>query len=297
MTLSTEFIHSNYTAMKNKLLAFGIVGLTGIMLSSFSFVQKRDESQEPKNVRHIKMTKIENGKKMELDTVLTGNDVFIWDGDTINPDRHVGKYSSSGLDKMQRVDVTVDRKNGKENVMIFKHRGGRSGEPMIWNMDTNDDMEIITDDNDSLGKRIVVRKRMRDGVEDHMSFRNGNHDMLVPPPPPVPPMPPFPHMKVMKMQHAGRIIDLNDPDIVSYKKKDVKGGMEKIEIIRKKSDDHENMTFDFNSDSELLAPEPPEAPEFNWDSKSDSIRMKVIEKRKVIKGKDGKEIEVKVETE
>jgi hypothetical protein len=57
------------------------------------------------------------------------------------------------------------------------------------------------------------------------------------------------------------------------------------------------MTFDFNSDTELMAPEPPEAPEFNWESDGDSIRMKVIEKRKVIKGKDEKEIEVKVETE
>lgn len=285
--------------MKNKLLSFGIVGLTGVLLSSFMLAQKGDGAQDPKKSRHIKMIKIENGKKMELDTVFTNDDVFVWKGDTVNPIKHTGKYSSSGSDKMQRVDVKVDRQDGKEKVMIFKHRGGKSGEPMIWNMDSGDDMEIITEDVDSVGKRIVVRKRMNDGVEDHLSFRNGDFDMLVPPPPPppVPPMPPFSHMKVMKMQHTGQIIDLNDPNIVSYKKKDVKGGMEKIEIIRKKSENQENMTFDFNGDPELLVPEPPEAPEFNWESDGDSIRMKVIEKRKVIKGKDGKEIEVKVEIE
>jgi hypothetical protein len=123
--------------------------------------------------------------------------------------------------------------------------------------------------------------------------------MLVPPPPPppAPPVPPFPHMKVMKMQHGGQTIDLNDPNIVSYKKKDVKGGMEKIEIIRKKSENQENMMFNFNGDSELMVPEAPEAPEFNWESEGDSIRMKIIEKRKVIKGKNGKEIEINVETE
>lgn len=285
--------------MKNKLLSFGIVGLTGVLLSSFMLAQKGDGAQDPKKSRHIKMIKIENGKKMELDTVFTNDNVFVWKGDTVNPPKHTGKFNSSGSGKMQRVDVKVDRQDGKEKVMIVKHRGGKSGEPMIWNMDSGDDMEIITEDVDSVGKRIVVRKRMNNGIEDHMSFRNGDYDMLVPPPPPppVPPMPPFSHMKVMKMQHAGQIIDLNDPNIVSYKKKDVKGGMEKIEIIRKKSENQENMTFDFNGDPELLVPEPPEAPEFNWESDGDSIRMKVIEKRKVIKGKDGKEIEVKVETE
>jgi hypothetical protein len=285
--------------MKNKLLSFGIVGLTGVLLSSFMLAQKGDEIQEPKKSRHIKLTKIENGKKMELDTAFTNENVFVWQGDTVNPPKHAVKYSSSGSDKMQQVDVKVDRKDGKEKVMIIKHRGGKSGEPMILNMDSGDDMEIVTEDIDSNGKHIVVRKRMKDGVEDHMSFRNGDFDMLVPPPPPqpVPPMPPFPHMKVMKMQHAGQIIDLNDPNIVSYKKKDVKGGLEKIEIIRKKSENQENMTFDFNDDYELMAPEPPEAPEFNWESDGDSIHLKVIEKRKVIKGKEGKEIEVKVETE
>lgn len=286
--------------MKNKLLSFGTIGLTGALLSSFMLVQKGDETQEPKKSRHIKMTKIENGKKMELDTVLTGDDVFVWNGDTVNPVKHIGKFSSSGLDKMHQVDVKVDRQDGKEKVMIIKHRGGKSGEPMIWNMDSGDDMEIVTEDNDSVEKRIVVRKRLKDGTTDHLIFRNDGRDMLVPPPPPippVPPVPPFPHMKVMKMQHAGQTIDLNDPNIVSYKKKDVKGGMEKIEILRKKSENQENVMFNFNDDSEFRIPEPPEAPEFNWESGGDSIRMKIIEKRKVIKGQNGKEIEIKVETE
>jgi hypothetical protein len=202
--------------MKNKLLSFGIVGLSGIMLSSFMLVQKGDESQEPKKSRHIKMIKMEKGKKMELDTVFTNDNVFVWKGDTVNPPKHAGIFNSSGSDKMQQVDVKVDRKDGKEKVMIIKHQGGKSGEPMIWNMDSGDDMDIVTEDIDSNGKHIVVRKRMKDGAEDHLIFRNDGNEMLVPPPPPppVPPMPPFPHMKVMKMQHAGQIIDLNDPNIV-----------------------------------------------------------------------------------
>ena len=49
--------------MKNKLLSVGLVGLTGVLLSSFMLVQKDGEPQEPKKSRHIKMVKIEDGKK------------------------------------------------------------------------------------------------------------------------------------------------------------------------------------------------------------------------------------------
>lgn len=110
------------------------------------------------------MTKIENGKKMELDTVLTGNDVFIWNGDTIGPAKHIKRFSPSGFDKMHNIDVKVDRKDGKEKVMIYKHFP-----PM-------------------------------------------------PPEPPMPPMPPMRHFKMMKGTNSGRVIDLNDPNIISYKK-------------------------------------------------------------------------------
>ena len=283
--------------MKNKLLSFGIVGLTGVLLSSFMLVQKGDETQEPKKTRHIKMVKVENGKKMEIDTVLAGDDVFVWNGDTINPVKHIKKLYHTDFDKMHQFDVKVDSKDGDENVMIIKHKGGKKGEAAFMHMAPDDDMYVVTEDIDSVGKRIVVRKRMKDDHGNNMIYFNDGDMKHFPPMPPMPPVPPVPHMKMMGIQHAGQIIDLNDPNIVSYKKKDVKGGMEKIEIIRKKSENLENMTFDFNIDHDLMVPEAPEAPEFNWESEGDSIRTKIIEKRKVINGKNEKEIEIKVETE
>lgn len=278
--------------MKNKWILFGFVGITGVLVSSFALVQKEKETQEPKKSRHIKMMKIENGKKMELDTVLTGDNVFVWNGDTINMNEDTRKIGTSGF---QRTGVSVDHQNGNKKVMIIKHQGGKKGNPAKWNIDSCDDMEILTEDIDSVGKRIVIRKRVGDGQSDELIFMNDGHEMLVPPPPPPPP--PFPHMKAMKMQHGGQIIDLNDPEIVSYKKKDLKGGMEKIEIIRKKSTKMEDTSFNFHFDDELMPPEAPDAPEFNWESDGDSLRMKIMETRKVVKGKNGKEIEVKIETE
>jgi hypothetical protein len=163
--------------MKNTFALLGM-GLAAILLSSSAIAQNTKETNE---TRHIKMTKIENGKKMELDTVLTGNDVFIWNGDTIGPAKHIKRFSPSGFDKMHNIDVKVDRKDGKEKVMIYKHFP-----PM-------------------------------------------------PPEPPMPPMPPMRHFKMMKGTNSGRVIDLNDPNIISYKKKNMSGDREKIEIIRKKS--------------------------------------------------------------
>jgi len=284
--------------MKNTLLSFGIFGLTGVLASSFASMQKGDETQEPKKTRHIKMVKIDNGKKMEIDTVLAGDDVFVWNGDTINPVKHIKKFSHADFDKMHRFDVKVDSKVGDENVMIIKHKGGKKGEAAFMHMLPDDDMDVITEDIDSVGKRIVVRKRMKDAQGNNMIYFNDEDMKHFPPMPPVPPVPPVPHMRMMGIQHSGQIIDLNDPNIISFKKKEMSGDREKIEIIRKKSDDNENSTFNFRFDNdELMAPEAPDAPEFNWESEGDSLRMKIIEKKKVIKGKDGKEIEVKVETE
>jgi len=278
--------------MKNTLLSFGLAGLTSALLS-FTFIQKSDEPQEPKKERHIRMTKIENGKKMELDTVLTTDDVFVWNGDTINPDKHLGKFRHSGFGKMHQMDVTIDHRGGKENVMIFRHNDEKPGEPMIWNMDPGENMEIITEDIDSLGKKIVVRKRMKGGDKDHVIYFSGADKKHFPPMPPVPPVPPIPDVKMMKMQHAGRIIDLNDPNIISYKKKEMSGDREKIEIIRKKSDAPENMTFDFGFDQDIDIPEPINIEEFD----STDHKMKIMEKEIKVGDQKEKEIKVEVETE
>ena len=276
--------------MKNTFALLGM-GLAATLLSSSAMAQKTTETEDTKKTRHIKMTKIENGKKMELDTVLTGDDVFVWNGDTLNPEKHIKKFSPSGFDKMHNIDVKVDRKDGKEKVMIFKHKDGKAGEPMIWNMDSGEDMEIVTEDVDSVGKRIVIRNRMKDGEGNQMIFfddANMKHS------PPMPPMPPMYHMKMMKGGNSGRVIDLNDPNIISYKKKNLSGNREKIEIIREKSKDSENMTFDFEVGDEPMAPEPPESiREFEDNNR----RMKITEKDIELNGKKGKEIKVEVEAE
>ncbi len=276
--------------MRNKLLSFGLTGLTAVLLSSFAYVQIQDKKTEPKKERHIKMMKMENGKKMELDTILTNDDIFVWNGDTINPVKHVKKFNAVGFDKMHKIDVEVDNKDGKEKVMIFRHGGGKGGEPTIWNMDSGDDMEIVTDDIDSLGERIVVRKRVKDGEGNHLMFFNGEGMKHFPP---VPPRPPVPPVKMM-MKHSGRIIDLNDPKIISYKKKEMSGNREKIEIIREKSDESENMNFNFNFDEAIDAPV---GPVIIHDMDADRPVKKEIKREIKIEEKAGQKIEEEKKSE
>lgn len=278
--------------MKNTLLTIGLAGMATALLSSFAFTQKSDQTQEPKKNRHVRIVKIENGKKMEIDTVFATDDVFVWNGDTINPVKHIRKFNPGNVDIVKH----IGRKDKNGNVMFLKH-SGKAGEPMIWNMDTDENMEIVTEDNDSTGKKIVIHKMIKDGNGNHLMYLNEPGMKHFPPMPPMPPAPPVPHVKMMGIKHAGKIIDLNDPNIISYKKKDMSGDREKIEIIRKKSAGNEDEAFNFRFDDELMAPEAPEAPDFRWESADDSIHVKIIEKKEIIKDKDGKEIDVKVKRE
>jgi hypothetical protein len=255
--------------MKNTMLTFGLAGLTTLLLSSFAIMQKGNETQVPKKSRHIRMIKTENGKKMELDTILTGNDVFVWNGDTVNQDKHIDRFDRDGFGGMHRSDGNIDRWGGNGNGMNFRHRGGGEGGPAIRHMAPRDEMDQI------LFGRRMEHKPGNNAI--HMDGNGLGH---------FPPMPPLPQMEMGGIQHRGQMINLDDPNIISYKKREMRGDREKIEIIRKKSGGN----FQFNH--RLMAPG---MPEFNWESDGDSLHVKMIEKS--LKGKEGKEIEVKVETE
>ncbi len=263
--------------MKHILNISGILGLSSLVLSSFAGEAVNEKLQDPASQKHIKIVKIENGKKTELDTVLTGNNNFVWKGDTLNSSKIMRKLGPSGMDKHKRIDVDIDRKSGNEKVMILKHDGGKS--PVIWRMDSDEDMEMFTSEQgDSLTERIIIRKKMMDGEANHMIFRNIPHGQHFPP------MPPSRHMPMFRKSQSGRTIDLNDPNIISFKKKNLKGGKEKIEIIRNKSEESGNVTYDFDFNEDIKIPHAPNAPE-----------IKFIEKKMEGAGKIEKKIETKIE--
>jgi len=169
--------------------------------------------------------------------------------------------------------------------MIYKFHGDNSGEPMIWNSETGEEMEIVTEHIDSTGKKIVIKK-MSNGSPNHMIFRT------------CPPNMPY--------GHPGKVIDLNDPDVISYEKKDIRGGKEKIVIIRKKTEGPEEMNFSFETGDEMMMPPPPPPPpaapvapgsqKIIKEYKTGNENIKIIEDSSKVDGKDQKQIQVEVES-
>lgn len=253
--------------MKNKLGISGISGLAALLLiSSFAFA----EMQDPKKARHIKLTKTENGKTMHLDTMLMNDEVLIWNGDTINPPTHTGRYSPSEFDRLHN----TDKMDQQKRIRIYKNRAGQKGDFLIMHPDSGEDFGMFTEKGDSVGKKIMIHKRLKNGPgKDHFIYfneRNG-HEFA-----PMPPMPPVPHIQRFRGNQSERGINLNDPNVISYKKKDIGGDREKIEIIRKKT--KETQEFDFDSNFMIDVPAPPAPP--LMDEKEMIKQEKKMEKEK-----------------
>lgn len=252
--------------MKNLFFILGVLTASFLLLSSFSL---RENPQDPprgkKSERHLKLTKVEDGKKTELDTIIKGDNIFVWNGDTI----------------------------------------GAEG-----------DFNFVMPDLPDL-----------DSLHKNFTFHFSGEEMDFEPPfvnPPDASRPPkAPHIFHFKNNSSENIIDLSDPGIISYKKRDKSGGREKIVIIREKNEENENEEIDISwtaKPSEFLMKAPPEIEKRikviknddgeieifengNLKTRSDGSSTEVLEKDgkliiiKEKNGKDAKEIEVEVKEE
>ena len=186
--------------------------ITIFLLSSFSI---RENPQDPprgkKTEKHIKMVKVdENGKKTELDTVIHGDQFFVWQGDTIGKDlKWISKDSFDMGDMHKNFDMNFEYKiddDGEGNVFFMKSDKG----------------------------------------VDHI---------IMPPMAPYVPFPPHaPHAMMFRSNINKNVIDLSDPGIISYDKKLLKNGTEKITIVRKQVDENEEgeMIFDGNAGENMI---------------------------------------------
>ena len=236
--------------MKNKLFTVGLVGITATLMS-FTLIQKNGEDQEPTKKRHLQMTKTVDGKIMELDTVLNNDDVFVWHGDTVGGKKMLHPIHPSSFGKKKHLKVIVDGDHNDEDVMIYHSLDGKEGEPMSWNSDSDAVFNVFSAGfGDSIAKKIAIHKRIGDRGLGHMRAWNGPEHH---------PFSPIPHLKLMHPK-GSRMIDLNDKNIISYRKKDLSGNREKIEIIRNKSGEPEHPAFFSFEDREVLMPPPPPMP-------------------------------------
>jgi len=169
-----------------------------------------EKNQQNKEQR-VKIIVDENGKVTKIDTTFNLLDE---------------KVLQHKVDSMMRSLEKEGKMTGEHKVIIL--RGGDQMKHMQH--PGENEFEVFYDTNDSgkvkHSKRII---RMENGNVLTDDFEGG----MMPPMPPMPPMAPG-HMKMRIGYGDPYAHDPNNADIVSYEKKDIGKGLEKITIVRKK---------------------------------------------------------------
>ncbi len=114
--------------MKRILESVLLSGLAVFSLSSFYFIGEspQDPPRGKKTEKHVKMVKVDDsGKKMELDTVIYGDQVFVWQGDTIGGGKELKWITRDDfkMDSVHRFDYKIEG-DGNKRIMVIKSGKG-----------------------------------------------------------------------------------------------------------------------------------------------------------------------------
>ncbi len=124
--------------MKRILSVIFLSGLTFFSLSSLYLIgeNQQDPPSTKKTEKRIKMVKVDdNGKKIELDTVLASDEPFVWNGDTIGGGKTMRWVTKNDfeMDSMHTIsDMQFNYEiedDGEGNMVIMK--SGKGGKHMI----------------------------------------------------------------------------------------------------------------------------------------------------------------------
>ena len=212
---------------KTAVVVLGLVGLL-FVASSFTFGPVEDAqlagNDPQKKEQRVKVIVSVDGKQTKIDTVFN-----LPDEKMINEkvDSILGNLDHEGMShhKGKRMILFNDGN------MRF-HNGAMNGKPG----DEQFDIMVQRCDSGKMGKgRKVVC--VQDFDNDQMD-QEGDDELMPPPPPPMPP-----HHFMMHQRFGGDpfAFDTKDESIISYEKKDIGDGLEKITIVRKKHDQHKEI--------------------------------------------------------
>jgi hypothetical protein len=185
----------------------------------------QDPPRGKKAKKHINLVKIDDdGNKIQLDTVIEADEVFVWNGDTIGKDgglKWISENDEFDFDMDMDFDVKTD---GKHKVFVMK--SGNASAPMVY--------EFKTDDDSTRQYRVKVIAK-GDGEDiDMMRWHADNDEDVFFKAPGAPQK-----MTFIGNHTKGNVIDLSDPGIISYEKKELRNGKEKIVIVREKPAEEE----------------------------------------------------------
>jgi hypothetical protein len=197
--------------------------LTGLILTTNVFTmmavdEPKTVSDEPqKKEQRVKVIVNQDGKEIKIDTTFNFADE---------------KAIQAKVDSILKLHGIEDGKGNGKNIVIMKSGKHMTMHHSGGNMPGNEEFQVFIQEGDS-GK-VKGKKIVRIQKEGDLLLVDADGDMI-PPPPPVPPVPPF-HMKNFTFHSDPFAMDPNDDDIITYDRKDIGKGLEKIIIVRKKRD-------------------------------------------------------------
>jgi hypothetical protein len=216
---------------------FFMLGLAAIFIAAIGMRPVPQDNQPgKKKTTHIKVVTVKDGGKQVLDTVIEGGDLKVL---------HEGKgknfawttlHASSLPDSLTET-FEVIKGEGKGNHVIIRKRGMDNGPIEIKEMESLGDS----------GEKVIVHIIKSDPGEENVFITEPGvepkHRVVQAP---FVPGIRMPYVRTARVRHLpGRnIIDLSDPGIISYEKKKLSGGREKITIIRNEVKQNEVDTFD-----------------------------------------------------
>ena len=160
---------------------------------------------DQKKEQHVKVMVSQNGKVTKIDTTFNFADE---------------KLIQLKVDSLLKKLEVVKGKAGEPNVIIMRGMGPNGG---------NHTYSVMYNNSDSNGVKCE-KKIVMIGRGNGVATFDSDGDMMPPPPPP---MPPF-HVNGFITRSDPFAMDPDNKDIVSYDKKDIGKGLEKITIVRKK---------------------------------------------------------------
>jgi hypothetical protein len=199
-----------------------------MQLTSLFLVTAQEKKEDLKKEKRIRIVTIKDGVKEVTDTVIIGDHPDL--GFTGNDKKFKWVTMTEECDSMSGFQE-LDMDDGEaERIILMKKR--HAGDPVIIRR-----FESVGDS----GKKVTVFVRKADTEEgdEDVVYLGGDgkkvHRFITAPMrhdvPGIPPVQPFRFS--MKQRN---VIDLSDPGIVSYRKKKISGGREKITVIRQESE-------------------------------------------------------------
>ena len=171
----------------------------------------------------VKVVVVVDGKKTSIDTTFNLPD------DTL-----ISEKVDSILKKLDQKGGVC----GKSKNMTFRLDRSRNSHSLNMTSGPDDEQFEIQVQNGDSGKSCGLKKVIRiKGFKKLSDNGDAEEDELLPPPPPMPPHSSF--MWDQRFSGDPFAFDTKDESVVSYEKKDIGNGLEKITIVRKKHEDHQ----------------------------------------------------------